>query len=220
MANFRSAQPNFSKGELAPHLHGRFDVDAYTSAVKRARNVMVLKYGGLTKRPGTHLVAEVLDYSKPNRLLPFQFSLTQTYALEMGHGYMSPCAFGGRLIETELTVTAITNAAQARISAAFHGYAVGNRVFLTGIAGALGDFLNGRVWTVTSVIDAGNFTIDANTTGLAAFTTAEGGITRTEAPDPDPVDPVVPPVVPPPTPPVIAPGGSWKRDYYAEPDPL
>lgn len=214
MGNFRSAQPNFSKGELAPHLHGRFDVDAYQSAVKRARNVMVLKYGGLTKRPGTHLVAEVLDYSKPNRLLPFQFSLTQTYALEMGQGYMSPCATGGRLIEAELAITGITNAANAQISAAFHGYSVGNRVFLTGIAGPLGDFLNGRVWKVVAVASGNVFSIDANTTGLAPFTSADGGTTRTEAPGADPAPPVVPPVVPPPTPPVVAPGGSWKRDYY------
>lgn len=209
MSNFRAAQPNFSKGELAPHLHGRFDVDAYQSAVRRARNVLVLKYGGLTKRPGTHLVAEVLDYSQPNRLLPFQFSLTQTYALEMGQGYMSPCANGGRLIETELAITAITNAANAKITAAYHGYVVGNRVYLDGIAGAIGTLLNGRVWTVVSVVDANNFTIDASTVGLAAFTTATGGITRTGPPDADPAPPAVPPIVPPPLPPEIIPGGGF-----------
>ncbi|GFM29271.1 hypothetical protein [Novosphingobium sp. PY1] len=213
MSNFRAAQPNFSKGELAPHLHGRFDVDAYQSAVRRARNVMVLKYGGMTKRPGTHLVAEVLDYSAPNRLLPFQFSLTQTYALEMGQGYMSPCANGGRLIEDELAITAITNAANAQITAAYHGYSAGNRVFLTGIAGEIGELLNGRVWTVASSIDGNNFTIDADTTGLDAFTSATGGITRTSAPDPDPVAPTVPDPVPDPDPPVIIPGGGWYWFY-------
>lgn len=214
MSNFRSAQPNFSKGVLAPHLHGRFDVDAYQSAVRRGVNVMVLKYGGLDKRPGTHLVAEVLDYSEPNRLLPFQFSLTQTYALEMGQGYMSPCALGGRLLETELAITAVSNAVNARITAAFHGYTAGNSVYLTGIAGELGALLNGRTWKVVAVIDAANFTIDADTTGLATFTAAEGGETRTAAPDPDPPAPVVPEPVPDPTPPIIAPGGGsgWGRD--------
>lgn len=99
---FRAAQPNFSRGELSPDLHGRFDADMYGSAVKKARNVLILKYGGLTKRPGMQLVAEVIDQTQPTRLVPFQFSLTQTYALEMGQGYMSPCAFGGRLLEEEL----------------------------------------------------------------------------------------------------------------------
>ena len=213
MSNFRAAQTNFSKGELAPHLHGRFDVDAYQSAVRRARNVMVLKYGGLTKRPGTHLVAEVLDASKPNRLLPFQFSLTQTYALEFGQGYMSPCANGGRLIETELAITAISNDYFAEITAAYHGYSVGNRIYLTGIEGAIGDLLNGRVWRVTSVIDANTFAINANTSALDAFTSASGGEVRTEAPDPDPDPPTVPDPVPDPDPPIIIPpGDGWA--YY------
>lgn len=207
MSNFRAAQTNFSKGELAPHLHARFDVDAYQSAVRRARNVMVLKYGGLTKRPGTHLVAEVLDASKPNRLLPFQFSLTQTYALEMGQGYMSPCAYGGRLIETELAISNITNAAEAKITAAFHGYAEGNPVYVSGVAGGIGEVLNGRVWTVMSVIDADTFTIDANTLGKGLFSGATGGEVRTEAPDPDPAPPDVPDPVPDPDPPIIIPPG-------------
>src|SRR3546814_4764307 len=80
---YRLAQANFSKGELAPALHGRFDVESYSSAAKKVRNAFVLKYGGLSKRPGTRLVAEVLDAENDVRLIPFQFSLDQSYALEM-----------------------------------------------------------------------------------------------------------------------------------------
>jgi hypothetical protein len=189
--SFRVAQVNFSRGELGPQLYGRFDVDAWQSGLKRARNVIVLKYGGVTKRPGTRLVAEVLDASEATRLIPFQFSLTQTYALEMGQGYMSPCALGGRLLEEELAITGISNAAQAQVTAAFHGFAEGDFAYISGVAGALGDFLNGRAWEVMSIIDDDNFTVAADTTGLAAFTTATGGITRTIAPTP-----VTPPAVP------------------------
>lgn len=206
--SFRAVQPNFAKGELAPQLYGRFDVDTYASAVKKARNVIVLKYGGLTKRPGTRIVGEVLDDSADNRLIPFQFSLDQTYALEFGQGYMSPCAIGGRVIETELKITGITNAVQAVVTAAYHGYSVGNFIALSGIAGAMGDLLNGRVWQVIAVPSVDSFTISANTVGLAAFTTATGGITRTGAPGPEPTAPTVPvPVVPPPPPDVF---GWWK----------
>lgn len=193
---FRIAQPNFSRGELAPDLHGRFDADMYSAAVKKGRNVLILKYGGLTKRPGTQLVAEVIDPSQPTRLIPFQFSLTQTYALEMGQGYMSPCAFGGRLLEEELAITAVTNASQAQVTVAYHGLSEGDLFYITGVAGEMGDLLNGRAWPVVSIVDDDNFTIDADTTGVAAFTTCEGGITRTEAPAvvtapvvPDPVEP-------------------------------
>ena len=213
MSNFRAFQPNFSRGELAPELYGRFDVDAWQSAVKLARNVLILKYGGLTKRPGTRLVAEVIDASEPTRLVPFQFSLTQTYALEFGQGYMAPLAQGGRVAEEELAITAITNAATAQITAAFHGYSVGNLVYLDEIEGEIGDYLNGRVWEVLTVPDDDNFTINADTSGMDAFTSADGGVTRVGAPDPDPVAPVVPAPVEEPEPPVIIGGGGlyWKE---------
>ncbi|MEO7468532.1 MAG: hypothetical protein ABIV36_16070, partial [Sphingobium limneticum] len=79
--SYRLAQPSFSKGEIAPDLYGRFDVDAYSQSLRLARNVVILKYGGVTKRPGTRLVAEVYDASAPVRLVPFTFSIEQTYAL-------------------------------------------------------------------------------------------------------------------------------------------
>ncbi|ALC13833.1 hypothetical protein [Sphingopyxis sp. 113P3] len=204
---FRAGQPNFSRGVLSEHLHGRFDVDAYSAGLKQGTNVIILKYGGVTKRPGTRLVAEVMDGSEPTRIIPFQFSLTQTYALEMGQGYMAPCAYGGRVLEEELAITNITNAANAQITAAFHEYEVGQQVYLAGIAGTLGDFLNNRFWSVASVVDTDNFTIDADTTELSAFDTAEGGITRSEAPDPPPAPPVVPPPVEPPPLPDVGGGG-------------
>lgn len=204
---FRAGQPNFSRGVLAEHLHGRFDVDAYNAGLKEGSNVIILRYGGLTKRPGTRLVAEVMNGEEPTRIIPFQFSLTQTYALEMGQGYMSPCALGGRLLEEELEIAGVTNAVNAEIEAAFHDYAVGEKVYLDGVEGELGEFLNGRFWNIMSVVNDDKFTIDADTTGLAPFTSSEGGITRVEAPDLPPAPPVVPPPVEPPAPPGVGGGG-------------
>lgn len=204
---YRFGTANFSKGEIGPELIARFDVDAYVSSVRLARNVMVRKYGGLTKRPGTRLVAEVYDDSEPLRIIPFQFSLEQTYALELGHGYMRVCATGGVVLNEELAITAITNSTNAQITAAYHGYSVDQQVYLTGIDGDLGLYLNGRIARVVAVVDADNFTIDINTTGQAAFTSATGGITRTGAPDPDPTPPVVPPPADPYVPPNTGGGG-------------
>jgi hypothetical protein len=181
--------------------------------VRKARNVFVLKFGGLTKRPGTQLVAEVLDEAHETRIIPFQFSLTQTYALEFGQGYMSPCANGGRLVEVELAVTHISNATTAQVSAAYHGYTAGDNVYFDGVAGAMGALLNGRSWPVLSVQSAGLFTIGANTAGVAAFSGSDGGVTRTGAPDPGPTPPVVPTPVPEPEPPSTIGGGGngWYR---------
>ena len=83
-------------------------------------------------------------------------------------------------------------------------------MWITGLDGAIGDLLNNRAWEVLSVVDADNFTIDADTTGLS-FTSDEGeGETRTEAPDPDPTPPVVPPPAPDYEPPVVGGGGGSK----------
>ncbi|GMM61678.1 hypothetical protein [Novosphingobium pituita] len=209
MSGFRTAQANFCRGELGPQLYGRFDVDAWGTALRRARNVIVLKYGGLSKRPGTQLVAEVLDASQPVRLVPFQFSLDQTYALEMGQGYLSPCAMGGRLLEEELAITAISNEEQALVAMDWHGLAVGDLLYVTGCEGEIGALLNGRAWPVRAVVDANHLRIAADTRDLAPFTACAGGSTRTAPPVAAP-PPSVPPVTAAPTPPVIYYGGSGR----------
>src|SRR3546814_2754894 len=125
---YRLAQANFSKGELAPALHGRFDVESYSSAAKKVRNAFVLKYGGLSKRPGTRLVAEVLDAENDVRLIPLQFSLDQSYALEMGQGYIRAAALGGLILNASLKITSISNAGNAKIPTAYHGSKTGHTI--------------------------------------------------------------------------------------------
>lgn len=211
---YKAPQANFSKGELGPDLYGRFDVDAWKAAVKQARNVVVLKYGGLTKRLGFNLVSEVLDDSAPTRLIPFQFSTTQTYALEFGQGYISPVAFGGRLLDEELAITNITSEAEAIVTAAYHGYVVGDLVFIDGVKGDMGTLLNGQFWRVTEVIDTDNFRIAANTADVI-FTGSNDGITRVSAGTPTPT-PTVPPIVVEEEPPVTSPAGGGGGGYGRE----
>jgi hypothetical protein len=199
----RTAQLNFSKGEIAEELIARVDVASYQSAVRTARNVIVKKYGGLRKRPGTRFVAEAWDASHPVRLLPFQFSLTQAFALEMGEYYMRPAATGGLVIETKLKVTAITKAANALVTAAYHGYSVGEQVFFSGITGM--SQINGKFGKVMSVPTANTFTVNINTTGYSTFTGSDGSVNS--APPPPPATPPTPPPSPPPQPPPADTGG-------------
>lgn len=201
---FRTHQANFSKGELAPELRSRTDVTYYSAGLTRARNVSILKYGGVTKRPGTRFVGEVYDPTKPVRLVPFEFSITQTYALELGQGYMRPLALGGFVLNETLAVTEITNAAHAQVAVAYHGYNVGDQVYFAGITGMAE--INGRIGTVLSVVDTGHFTVDINSGGFGVFTGSTGGITRSAPPVADPTPPTVdPPVAPPDPPPVTSP---------------
>lgn len=215
---------NFSKGELGEKLHGRVDVAAYSAAAKLARNVTVLKYGGLARRMGMRLAYELRepDSGDPDvsgwdipeaaaKLVPFEFSIEQTYALLMTQAQMQPLAFGGAVLEEHLEILGISTAANAIITANYHDYSVGEEVFLTGIDGAMGEYLNGRAWLVTAVGDANNFAIDADTTGLV-FTGATGGTTRVGPPTPPPPPPPVPPPYVPPDPPEVIPPGNWDRD--------
>lgn len=193
----RTGSFNFSKGEIAEELIARVDVGSYTSAAKQATNVVVKKYGGLRKRPGTRLVAPAWDGTHPVRLLPFQFSLQQAFALEMGQYYMRPAANGGLLIEQKTKVTAITKATNAQVTAALHGYVVGDQVYFSGITGMTQ--INGRFGKVLTVPTANTFTVDINTTGFSTFTGSDGIVNSVPPPTPTPTPtPTPPPPAPPP----------------------
>lgn len=208
----RVAGVNFSKGEIAEELVARIDVGSYQSAVRTANNVLVKKYGGLTKRPGTHLVAEVYDATHPVRLLPFQFSLEQAYVLELGEYYMRLAAFGGLVLETALKVTAITKASNAKITVAYHGYVVGEQVYFQKITGMTQ--INGLIGKVMSVVDANNFTVNINTTGFSTFTGSDGAVNSAPPPTPTPTP------APTPTPTPTAPPPTGTGGGYQDEDPV
>lgn len=204
------ALPNFSKGEIAPDLYGRIDTPQYAAGLKLARNWIVQKYGGVTFRSGTRLVGKVDDPTKPVRLVSFQFSISQSYVLVMQQGIMRPAALGGFVIEQNTKITAITKAANALLTVPFHGYAVGDRVFFSGIEGMTE--MNGQFGTVVTVPNADQVTVDIDSTGYSTFTSSDGTLNAAPPPAP-PAPPVVPPVVPPPEPPGVGGGGGVDYDW-------
>ena len=82
-------QPSFAGGEIGPSLYGRIDMSKYQVALRKCDNFIVRQYGGVENRPGTRFVGEAKYSNKKCRLIPFQFSTVQTYALEFGDGYMA-----------------------------------------------------------------------------------------------------------------------------------
>ena len=77
MPNTRIVQTSFTAGELDDRLRARIDIDHYRKGVERARNVLAVPHGGLSKRVGTEYVASTESGTK--RLLKFEFSTDQTY---------------------------------------------------------------------------------------------------------------------------------------------
>lgn len=217
MAGVRFSAHNFSKGEISDELLSRFDVQAYSAAAKRARNVKVKKYGGLEKRPGTRFVAEVFDDSEPTRLVPFQFSFEQAYALELGEGYLRAAANGGMVLEDELAVADISDDAAAVFEVAYHDYAVGDQLYFTEQTGDFA-YLNGRFWIVATVPDENHFTLDEVEGTGTTFSGSTGGATN---PGPPPSPPPPPPPPPAPSPPPPPPpwtgggggGGGWTPGF-------
>ncbi|MGL5735547.1 MAG: hypothetical protein ACRCYS_11835 [Beijerinckiaceae bacterium] len=213
---FRKGLMNFSKGELAPELLGRVDIQPYAAGLKRARNVIIRKYGGVTMRPGFEFIAPWFDETQDGRLIPFQFDegkSGQNYALEMGQGYMRPAAGGGMVVEELLTVQAITNSYPVTVTIPFHQYVGGDDWVVSGILGMVE--INNQIWRIIDVIDANNFRIDADSTSWGVFAgDSPGGITRVAPPTPPPPAPVIPPIVEPDPPPDVWGGGGGIREPY------
>ena len=82
------AVPSFTAGELSSRMQGRTDFQKYFSGCTRLENFVVLPHGPITRRPGTYYVSNVKTQTAKTRLIPFEFSTTQTYVLEFGNQYI------------------------------------------------------------------------------------------------------------------------------------
>lgn len=81
-------QNSFESGELSPLMHGRTDFGRYKQGLETCLNYIPTLQGGLVRRSGTKYVADVKTSSKATRLIPFEFSTTQAYIIEMGDLYL------------------------------------------------------------------------------------------------------------------------------------
>jgi hypothetical protein len=91
---------NFTGGELSPRLDGRNDLQKYPTGCKTLENMIVYPHGSAARRSGTQFVAEVKDSTKETRLIPFEFSTTQTYMLEFGNQYIRFYKDNGQILSS------------------------------------------------------------------------------------------------------------------------
>lgn len=81
-------QVNGTRGEITPLMQARVDTDFYQAGFAIARNVSVTRYGAMTRTPGTIFNGLAKINAKKARILPFEFSEEQVYALEFGDKYI------------------------------------------------------------------------------------------------------------------------------------
>ena len=79
---------NFNAGELSPYLTSREDLAKFQSGCSIMENMIPLPQGGAIKRPGTKYIAEVKTSSLATRIIPFEYSTSQSYIIEVGNQYM------------------------------------------------------------------------------------------------------------------------------------
>jgi hypothetical protein len=203
---------NMSKGALAPELRGRVDITQYASAVASVQNWFIHKAGGMKTRPGSLVIGELDSLTDNARLIPFDYGLDFSYVVGAQNGLARVISAGGFVVEEDLQITALTKGETTGLEIAYHDMLVGDRIFLDGIVGTVE--LNRRVVEVLTVLDAGNITVDVDSTGFADFVSSSGAVrvvspTPTPAPAPTPSPPPAPtppPVITTPNPP---PGTDW-----------
>jgi hypothetical protein len=126
MARFISFQTNFSTGEMDPLLRARVDIDQYNNALEKATNVVIQPQGGLKRRPGLKHIVELSGSGADSvangvRLVPFEFSVDDSYMLVFTHqrmyvvknGAVVPAINGGA---NNYLTTSITGAMLAQIN--------------------------------------------------------------------------------------------------------
>ena len=94
------ALTSFVSGEFSPKMDGRTDFDKYSSGAKTLENFLVHPQGAATRRVGTQFIAEVKSSAAKTRLIPFEFSTTQTYILEFGNTYIRFFKDKGQILDS------------------------------------------------------------------------------------------------------------------------
>lgn len=135
MARVHPFQSNFTAGELSPKLAGQIDFKKYANGVETLENMTVFPQGGAARRYGTRYIGPVKDHTKTTRLIPFEFNDEQTYILEFGHQYIRFYKDEGIITESNKTISGITQANPAVVTATSHGYTNGDEVIITGVVG-------------------------------------------------------------------------------------
>lgn len=113
MANIRILNRSFAGGEISPEMFGRIDDVKFATGVALMRNFIALPHGPAANRPGFRFVREVKDSSKKVRLIPFTFSASQTFVIELGAGYLRFHTQGGTVLNGSVPYEVVTDYAEA-----------------------------------------------------------------------------------------------------------
>lgn len=147
---------HLNAGEWSPKVYDRVDHEKYGAACRTAKNVIPIPHGALVKRKGMQMEAPAKHDDQRCTFIEFQFSRSQTYAVEVGELYMRFFDSSGQLREPAVECTGITAASPALVTAPVHGYSNGDEIYIDGLTEMTE--LNGR-WVKVSNATLNTFRI-------------------------------------------------------------
>ncbi len=98
MAKITKIIQAFNKGEWSALLDALIGVQGYSRACQTMENFLALIQGGAEKRPGTIFAGEVKDSTKKTRMVDFERSAINAYAMEVGNQYIRFFKNNGRVV--------------------------------------------------------------------------------------------------------------------------
>ena len=143
----QTTQRSFTAGEISPALQSRADLTKYATGLNLCQNFIVRAQGGVYSRPGLRYIGELDDSTKKGRLIPFSFNTEQTYILVFEHLKMQVIKDGGFVLKSA-TISGVTQANPAVVTATAHDFNNGELVTITGVVGMTE--LNGNTYTVAN----------------------------------------------------------------------
>jgi hypothetical protein len=180
------SQRRFAGGELAPALHSGVDLLKYATGLKTAKNVFIGKNGGVSNRPGTKFIGEVLNTTSKARLIPAVFGeeLNSVAVMQKDMLYF---LFGDVFQGATFSITGITKASPGVVTfnttptssvGNINNIADGDWVFISGVGGMTEVDGWYTVDVTGSTLILKNFTtgVDINTTSFSTYTS--GGTIR------------------------------------------
>lgn len=168
-------QTSFNSGEWSPILEGHIDLEKRASSGVLVQNMIPLKQGPLARRGGTRFIKEVKTSSLDTALVPFEFSTTQAFQIEMGNLYFRFFTSNAPITESAKTITGATQADPVVISSTAHGFSNGDEILINSVVGMTE--LNGKFFLVANAT-ANDFEltdVDSNNIDGTGFTAYVSG---------------------------------------------
>lgn len=148
-------QTSFAAGEFASALYGRTDIAQYANACEIVENFLIRPYGTLVSTPGTEYInaCKTGGSTSISRLLPFIFSRSDSYIIEVGVSYFRFYTDGAVVVSTGTTPYEVSHTYTASEIPDIHFAQVNDVIYLDHPSHAPARLtrIASNIWTLTDL---------------------------------------------------------------------